>query len=58
MRSSSALKTTMSRMSWQAVTDKAAYDESVLKDYKCSTCGVSANPETVQNENVNQPTEA
>ena len=42
----------------ETVTDKAAYDESVLKDYKCSICGVSADPETVQNENVNQPTEA
>ncbi len=52
-------ETVQVKAAWdETVTDKAAYDESVLKDYKCSTCGVSADPETVQNENVNQPTEA
>lgn len=42
----------------ETVTDKAAYDESVLKDYKCSTCGVVASPEDVQKDSANQPTEA
>lgn len=42
----------------EPVTDKAAYDESVLKDYKCSTCGVVASPEDVQKDSANQPTEA
>lgn len=39
----------------ETVTDKAAYDESVLKDYKCSTCGVTASPEDVQKDTANQP---
>lgn len=42
----------------ETVTDKPAYDESVLKDYKCSTCGVVASPEDVQKDSANQPTEA
>lgn len=42
----------------ETVTDKAAYDESVLKDYKCSTCGVVASPEDVQKDSADQPTEA
>lgn len=42
----------------EPVTDKAAYDESVLKDYKCSTCGVVASPEDVQKDTANQPVQS
>lgn len=42
----------------ETVTDKAAYDESVLKDYKCSTCGVVASPEDVQKDTANQPVQS
>lgn len=38
----------------ETITDKAAYDESVLKDYKCSTCGVTATPEEVQTDESGQ----
>ena len=42
----------------ETVTDKAAYNESVLKDYKCSTCGVVASPEDVQKDTANQPVQS